>query len=58
MCVSDCTHILYQSFKVVDDMRDDSLKLELENLTSDLTPDFTDWGRDPDDTQVWRMRST
>lgn len=25
---------------------DDSMKLEVENLTSDLTPDFTGWGRD------------
>lgn len=28
-------------------LRDDSLKLESGNLTSDLTPDFTDCGGDP-----------
>lgn len=34
-------------FRVVDDMPDDSSKLESGNLTSDLTPDFTDCGGDP-----------
>lgn len=43
----NCICLFFRSFRVVDDMRDDSLKLESGNLTSELTPVFTDWGGDP-----------
>lgn len=44
--MADWVCLFYWSFRVVDDMGDDSSKLESGNLTSDLTPDFTELGGD------------